>query len=224
MDYATEEQQVEAIKNWWKENAKSVIGGILIGLAVLFGGRAWLQQQGQHVANASMVFETMMQDMAQDKAKQAAESGAQLLGQYSDTPYAPMAALTMAKIKADEGDLATAKLHLRYAQDNAKKDEIKHVARLRLARVLLAEGNKDEALKELDSAEPGSFAVSYEELKGDIYVAKGEVDNARNAYTLALAAMPASDRGRKFLQMKLDDLGEVSDKGKPASPASAGAS
>jgi len=98
VDYATEEQQVEAIKNWWKENAKSVIGGILIGLAVLFGGRAWLQQQGQHVANASMVFETMMQDMAQDKAKQAAESGAQLLGQYSDTPYAPMAALTMAKI------------------------------------------------------------------------------------------------------------------------------
>jgi predicted negative regulator of RcsB-dependent stress response len=207
VEYTTEEQQVEAIKNWWKENAKSVIGGILIGLAVLFGGRAYLHQQDQHVANASMVFEGMMQNMAQNQPKQAAEKGAQLLGEYSDTPYAVMASLSMAKIKADEGDLTTAKLHLRYALDNAKKDEIKHVARLRLARVLLAEGNNDEALKLLDSADPGTFAASYQELKGDIYVAKGDIENARSAYTLALAAMGPGDRGRNNLQMKLDDLG-----------------
>ena len=115
----------------------------------------------------------------------------------------------MARIKADEGDLATAKLHLRYALDNAKQDEIKHVARLRLARVLHDEGKQDEALTLLNGVAPGTFEESYQELKGDIYVAKGDIEKARTAYTLALAAMSANERGRNFLQMKLDDLGKA---------------
>lgn len=209
MEYATEEQQVEAMRDWWQKNAKSVIGGVLIGLALLFGGRTWLHQQNVHVGNASLIFEAMMQDMQQNKPKQAASKGEQVLGQYSDTPYAVLASLTMARIKADEGDLATAKLHLRYALDNAKQDEIKHVARLRLARVLHDEGKQDEALTLLNGVAPGTFEESYQELKGDIYVAKGDIEKARTAYTLALAAMSANERGRNFLQMKLDDLGKA---------------
>jgi len=213
VEYETEEQQVEALREWWRKNGKSVIGGILIGAALLVGGRTWLVQHNAYVANASMVFESMMQDMQQNKPKQASSKGEELLGKYSDTPYAVLASLTMARVKADEGDLATAKLHLRYALDNAESDEIKHIARLRLARVLLAEGKQDEALGLLDSAKPGSFEQSYQELKGDIYVAKGDIDKARSAYTLALAAMDAGNRGRTFLQMKLDDLGKAA---KPA--------
>ena len=205
--YTTEDEQVEALKKWWKENGKSVIGGAIIGIGVLFGGRAYIEQGNQHVENASATFEGMMQELAQDKNKEAADFGAQLLGQYSDTPYAAMAAMTMAKIKVDEGDLTTAKTHLRYALEHVEKEDIKHVVRLRLARVLLAEKNTDEALKVLNSTEHGTFKSSYEELKGDIYVATGQVDQARNSYTIALAAMEPSSRARSFLEMKIDDLG-----------------
>lgn len=221
MQYETEEQQVEALKNWWKENAKSVIGGVIIGVGVLLGGRTYLQQEHQHVENASANFEAMMMNLDQNKSQQAADLGAQILGQYVDTPYAAMASLALAKIKLDEGDVATAKTHLRYALDHSEKEEIKHVVRLRLARLLLAEGKHDEALQTLNSVQPGVYKSAYEELKGDIYVAMGQVDQARNAYNVALAAMEPTSRNRNFLQMKIDDLGEVEISSQPKTESEA---
>ncbi|MEJ2181135.1 MAG: tetratricopeptide repeat protein [Gammaproteobacteria bacterium] len=137
-----------------------------------------------------------------------------MLGQYADTPYAGLAALTMAKIKTDKDDLATAKSHLRWAMDNVQQNEIKLEAQIRLARVLLAEQKYDEALQQINSINLPPYKVTVEELKGDIYVAKGNTENARTAYSLALAELDQSEsnvspRMRNFLQMKLDDLGEV---------------
>ena len=206
--YATDEEKVEALKAWWKQNGKSVIGGILIGVAVLYGGKTWLDQRHSHVETASMEYEAMMQDLKQDKKDQAAERGASILGQYSDTPYAELASLTLAKIKVDENDLVAAKANLRWAMDNAKQDEIKLIARLRLARVLNAEGNHDEAMKLIDIPNTGKFAASYAELKGDIYVAKGNNSEARTAYNLALQSLDPGSRDRHYLEMKLDDLGQ----------------
>ena len=206
--YATDEEKVEALKAWWKQNGKSVIGGILIGVAVLYGGKTWLDQRHSHVETASMEYEAMMQDLNQDKKDQAAERGASILGQYSDTPYAELASLTLAKIKVDENDLVAAKANLRWAMDNAKQDEIKLIARLRLARVLNAEGNHDEALKLINIPNTGKFAASYAELKGDIYVAKGNTSEARTAYNLALQSLDPGSRDRHYLEMKLDDLGQ----------------
>lgn len=207
--YATEEEQVEALKKWWKQNGKSVLGGVLIGLALLYGGKAWLTQRNSHAETASAQYEAMMQDLNQDKKDQAADRGAAILGQYSDTAYAELAALAMAKIKVDENDLVSAKSQLRWAVDNAKQDEVKRIAQLRLARVLTAEGNYDEALPLLDTPpDAGKFSAPYEELKGDIYVAKGDIPKARNAYNLALQALDAASRARHYIEMKLDDLGE----------------
>lgn len=219
MQYETEEQQVEALKKWWKDNAKSVIGGVLIGVGVLLGGRAYIQQSHLHVESASAAFEAMMSNMEQNKNKEAEEIGAQILGQYVDTPYATMASMALAKLKLDAGDIATAKTHLRYALDHSEKEEVKHVIRLRLARLLLTEGKHDEALQLLNSVEPGVFKSSYEELKGDIYVVMGKVDEARNAYNIAMASLEAGSKNRNFLQMKIDDLGEV-EISKPASSES----
>ena len=206
--YATDEEQVEALKSWWKQNGKSVLGGVLIGVAILYGGKIWLDQRYHHAEIASMQYEAMMQDLNQNKKDQAAETGASLLGQYSDTPYAELASLTMAKIKVDENDLVAAKAHLRWALDNAKQEEIKLIARLRLARVLSSENNYEEAMKLVDIPDSGKFAASYAELKGDIYVAKGDTTAARTAYNLALQALEPSSRARHYIEMKVDDLGE----------------
>ena len=123
--YTTEEEQVEAIKKWWKDNAKSIFGGVIIGLAVIYGGKTWFAQQNIHVEQASATFEAMMQDIQQDKNANASEKGSMLLGQFSDTPYATLAALSMAKIKTDENSLVAAKSHLRWALDHAEKNELK---------------------------------------------------------------------------------------------------
>ena len=206
--HLTEEEQVEAIKKWWKDNAKSVIGGILIGLAVIYGGRTWFEQKNNHVELASATYQSMIQDMQQSNSANAAEKASLLLGQYSDTPYSTLAALTMAKIKVDEDNPVGAKSHLRWALDHSDQADLKHIARLRLVRVLISEGNTEEAMALIESVDFGKYAASYQELKGDALVAKGQIDQAKGAYNLALQSLDPGSRLRSYIEIKLDNLGE----------------
>ncbi len=206
--YTTEEQQVEAIKKWWHDNKLSVIGGIVIGIAALWGGRTWIAGQDAHIEAASDVYQIMMSKMSNGALDEAAADGSALLGQFSDTPYAALASLALAKIKLEQGDMAAASSHLNWVLSNTEQDNIKNVARLRLAELKFAEGDTSGALAQLDSVTaPGSFEALYEQLRGDIYVTEGKADMARTAYIRALAAMDATAPGRRLLQVKLDDLG-----------------
>lgn len=212
--YTTEDEQIAAIKKWWKENWMSLLGGVLIGGAALIGGKYWLDSKSQHAEMASYEFEILIQALNANKPEQAAEKASLLLGQYVDTPYAGLASLAMAKIKVESDDLVAAKSHLRWAMDNATQDDVKLIAKIRMARVLLAEAKYDDALTTLEGIKSGAQKAGIEELKGDIYVAKGETDKARRAYNVALVALDSaaasvSSRARNFLQIKLDDLGET---------------
>jgi predicted negative regulator of RcsB-dependent stress response len=206
--YTTEEQQVEAIKKWWHENKLSVIGGVVIGVGALWGGRAWLDYQHNYAEAASATYQVMLEQLSQGKNEDAALQGAQLLGKFSDTAYASLAALAMAKIKQEAGDSAAASAHLNWALDNTKEDAVRHEARLRLAKIMFADKKYDDALKMLNGIDAGVYESTYEQLKGDIYVAKGQPESARTAYTRALASASPEERGRGLLQMKLDNLGQ----------------
>ena len=210
--YTTEEEQVEAIKKWWKENWLSLLGGVMIGIGILVGGKYYFDSRNFHAEAASMEYEAMMQALSQNKTMDAETRAATLLGEYADTPYAGFAALTMAKLKTDSDDLVAAKSHLRWAIDNVVQEELKNEALIRLARVYLAESNYDDALAQLQTVKSQSYKIIIEDLKGDIYLARGEKDKARAAYSMALTEMDistdnSSSRLRNFLQMKLDDLG-----------------
>jgi len=207
--YTTEEQQVEAIKKWWHENKMSLIGGVVIGIGALWGGRAWLDNQQNYTEAASSVYQQMLEQVSQGKNEDAAAQAAQLLGQFADTAYASLAALTMAKIKQEGGDAAAASAHLRWALDNSKDDIVRHEARLRLAKIMLADEKYDDALALLNGVDAGVYESSYEQLKGDIYLAKGQPESARSAFMRALASASPEERGRAVLQMKLDNLGQA---------------
>jgi predicted negative regulator of RcsB-dependent stress response len=206
--YTTEEQQVEAIKKWWHENKWSVIGGVVIGVSALWGGRAWLDSQNNYVEAASATYQLMLEQVSQGKNEDAALQGAQLLGEFSDTAYASLAALAMAKLKQEGGDNAAASAHLRWALDNTKDDAVRHEARLRLAKIMLADGKHDDALAMLNGIDAGMYESTYEQLKGDVYFSMGQPESARTAYTRALASASPEERGRGLLQMKLDNLGQ----------------
>lgn len=209
--YSTEEQQVEAIKKWWKENRWSIIGGVVIGIAVLAGGRAWLEGQHSYMESAYTEYQGMMKNMSAGKMDEAEKQGANVLGQYSDTPYAALAALALASIKLKDGDLVAAESHLRWALDNTKQESVKHEARLRLARLLLSDKKTSEAMSLLDVTDTGVYTAAYEQLKGDIYVKDGKYDLARTAYSRALQESPPTSPDRKNIRMKLDDLGTTSE-------------
>lgn len=206
--YTTEEQQVEAIKKWWHENKWSVIGGVVIGVGGLWGGRIWLDNQHHYSEAASATYQVMLEQVSQGNNEDAEQQGAQLLGQFSDTAYASLASLAMAKIKLEGGDAAAASAHLRWALDNTEEDAVRHAARTRLAKIMLNEKKYDDALSLLNATEVGVYESTYAQLKGDIYLAMGKPESARTEFTKALASASPAERGRGLLQMKLDNLGQ----------------
>ncbi|MDH5738535.1 MAG: tetratricopeptide repeat protein, partial [Gammaproteobacteria bacterium] len=85
------------------------------------------------------------------------------------------------------------------------EDAIAHVARQRLARVLLARGEADAALELVESEDAPGFQSAYSEIRGDIYVSQGKQMQARQAYQLAIENQPEG-ASNPILEMKLSDL------------------
>lgn len=202
MDHLNEDEQVEAIKNWWKANGGAIIAGIVIGLTAIFGWRYWNAYQDGLAEEASRRYDAAAAAFAGADALKAREHGQTLLEDFPDTPYAALAALLLARLAMDEGDTGKAVEHLRWVIEQAEQAEMKTIARLRLARVLLAENRLDEAEAELRQVADPAFAGEREELLGDLYAARGEPDKARQAYETASAASGAGP----MLQLKIDNL------------------
>ncbi|TKB51559.1 tetratricopeptide repeat protein [Ferrimonas sediminicola] len=197
--YSTEEQQVEAIKSFWKEYGNSIIGGAAIGLAALFGWNTFQEYRiGQQEA-ASEAFDATVQKAGERDALAAAVDELRL--SHGDSAYADLATLMLAKAAADAGDLTQAEQRLSDVAASIDAD-LKPLVDLRLARIQLALGKSDQALATLNLITPDSFAAQRDELKGDLLKQKGDLQGAREAYQAALNAGSRSPA----LQMKLDDL------------------
>ena len=205
-EFETEDQQVEDLKKWWKENGKAVIVGAVLGFGAIFGGRMYMDHQEKLRVEASIGFERMNMAVQQQQSGMALSQADQIVANYPGTVYASLASLAMARMHVDKGELAAAQNRLQWVMDHEEQEDIVHVARLRLARVLFADAKLDQALALLATMDVAAYESIYQELRGDIYLAKQQPDQARTAYTAALGALDEKD-DRQLLQMKLDDLG-----------------
>jgi len=203
--YETEEEQVAALKDWWKANGSSVISGVVMAVIIVGSWNFWQSYQRDKIDQASNFYEQLMQaDKANNKAS-VEKLSEKLNANFDSTAYAAYALLFQAKDKVEQKDLAAAKALLEQALTTSDDNEIKHVARTRLIRVLLAQGEYEQGLQviaDVNQAELGGFEAIYEELKGDLYVAMARIGEARTAYQAAVKA----GQGSPLLQFKLDDL------------------
>ncbi|MDH5734600.1 MAG: tetratricopeptide repeat protein [Gammaproteobacteria bacterium] len=207
MDFETEEQQIEALKKWWKDNGRTIIAGFVIGVSVIAGWRYYIDYQRNHAEYASSVYEKiLLATNNKDAIAQQQMDVNKLLAEYSDTPYASLAALIFAKSQFENGDVINAQQNLEWVMLNSKQAELKHLARTRMIRLMASMQKYDDALKLATVDYPESFAVIYEELKGDIYVFMQRFDDARAAYDKAILA--SSQQPSQWLRLKRDDLGE----------------
>lgn len=212
--HATEEQQIESFKKWWKDNASSIITGILLGLAILFGIKSWFAYQERTAEAASNIYTSMMNALNNGQESLVNEQAGVLISDYGSTPYAPLAALALAKVKLEQGELQAVHAQLQWALDHAGSDVIRHTARLRLARVMMAEDDLDGAEALAGRAgDEGGFASLYAEIRGDIRLARGDAAGARAQYERALATMTAESPGRQVLQLKYDSTTQAAKPG-----------
>jgi len=205
--YASDQEQVESIKRWWRANGKAILLGIVIGASIIVGWRMWSNHQATQAEMAAGQYEEVLNDMRRGDKAAALDRGARLVEQQRDTPYAALTALALAKIKMEDKDQQGARYYLQWVIDNAKQPALKDVARLRLARVMLSAGEAAAALDALKEVDMEAYGVPAQELKGDILVALNRIDEARSAYrsAIASAAGPGEDHDR--LQMKLSAIG-----------------
>lgn len=208
--YASEHEQVEALKKWGKENWKSIAAGVVIGLSVLLAVTVWRSYTRTQAEAASAEYQQLIGEVERSDAAGLAR-GARIVSQYSDTTYAVFASLAMARLEVDNGNNVAARKHLEWALQNTDSENIQHLVRLRLARVMLDQTEAKAALDLVAAIEPGSFMAEYEELKGDSYLKLNQVESARAAYRNALSAFdPEQAKNQELLQMKLHDLGAES--------------
>lgn len=199
----TDEERLEIIKKWWKENGSSIVTGVVLGLAVLFGSKAWFSYQESNAQTASNIYMTMIAALENGDAAAVAVKADMLVMEHGSSPYATLAALAMAKIKIEAGELNDAQAQLRWVLDNSKSGIFRDTARLRLARVLIAMEDIDAAEALLQEPASGdAFDPLYTEVKGDVNVARGDIGAAHSAYQQALAETADGSPGRHMLELK----------------------
>lgn len=210
MAYDLEEQeQIAALKAWWKDYGNLVIAGVAACALSVGGWQGWRYYQSSRAAAAVSLYEQLDRAEGAGDHKKVRDIAAELRERYGSTPYGAFAALTAARSSFDTGDLAGAKSNLQWVIDSVKEEEIRDVARLRLAGVLLDEKKFDEALKLLETKPVETMTALYADLRGDILLAQGKRAEARSAYQLAFDRSESGSPYRTTLQLKLDALGEA---------------
>lgn len=202
--YDTEEEQLEALKRWWKENGTSTIVGVGIGIVIIIGWNYWQEHKKSQANQVSAIYDQLLKAADSDQKESVDKLSKRLQEQYSGSNYAAYGALFQAKLKVQQGDLAGAKDILKKIADGKDK-ELSHIAKIRLVKLMLASGEYEQGLKvinDIDQAESGKFSDNYDELVGDLYVALDRIDEARTAYQKALKNGYQSP----LLQLKIDDL------------------
>lgn len=199
--YETEEQQVEAIKAFWKTNGTAIILGAVIGLGGLWGWRYYNDAQLENKAQASFAYNKIVESVSAGETQTNTQLQS-FISEHNGTGYAALAALIAAQQLVISDDLEAAQASLQDAINLAKSDAISDLAKLRLARVQAAREQFSVALTTLDSVINTSFKDQVEEIKGDIYLAQKDFDSAKIAYANVLT----NNENNREVAIKMSNL------------------
>jgi predicted negative regulator of RcsB-dependent stress response len=214
-----EQEQIDDLKAWWARYGGTITVALVLGALVVAGIQGWRWYTAKRAEDASVLY-TAVSDAARAKdAAKAKDAVSQITDRYAGTSYAPRAALLYAKMLYDAGDRNGAKAQLAWVVDHAAEDELKAIARFRLAQVQIDDKQYDAALATLDAKHPAPFDGMFADLRGDALAAAGRAADARSAYEMALAKLDAKSQYRNYVQVKHDALGAAPAAASAASPA-----
>jgi len=217
--YESDEEQIEALKRWWAENGNSLIIGIVIILVVLFGSRQWQSAQIEKAETASDLYESMLPPVALFQSESLDETGMAALessynalrNEHADTIYTRYGALLMAGVYAGQENYDQAAAELNWVLENPElgfmqsaEEELYLTARLRLARIKLAQGEPQQALDLVTSVDPLELGAGFAEVQGDAYSQLGQVEQSRSAYQRALNFAPEN---AGLIELKMRAIG-----------------
>lgn len=207
-EYLTDDEQLEAVKGWLATNGPGMLLAVALGAAVVFGYRFYESRINGHALEAAQLFDQMTGALQRNDRAGAERIAGEITAKFANSPYADQAEFALARLAIDDGRLAAAEAELRHVVDTTKDHELAKIARLRLARVLIAEGKPDQALATIgDPKKGGAFESLYDEARGDALFAKHDRAGAIAAYQRALAIADPRYGDNALLTLKIADLG-----------------
>ena len=218
MSALSDEEQLNSLKNNTKKYSSTVISGVLIALIAYSGWTYWQnKQQGEAQLQTAKVQQLMDQaatvDVKDDNAwNSLTKTADEIVKKYPDSVQAIQTQLMLAKLAFERNDYATAEKAL-IKVENTKVDDqgLIHVVKLRLAYSQLAQDKFDAALKSLSAVTDPAFKATADEARGDVYVAKNDIENAKKAYMSAWDGLLERQQERQILQIKLESVGVLVD-------------
>jgi len=204
-EYLNEKEQWERVLAWLREQGPWIVGGVALAVAIFSGWNYWQNRTQQRNLAAAARYDQVIEAFGRNDVNGGFRLADELVKAFPTTAYADQANLAVARIQVENKQLEPAAARLRQVLASTSDPELALVVRLRLARVELAQGNADQALKTLDAVNPGAFAARYAEVRGDVLLAKGDRDGALKAYREARSSGgTTTDVG--LLDLKIGEL------------------
>ena len=201
-----EDEQTEKIRHWWKKNGSAIIVGLVLGVGSVAGYQGWGVYQTRQAEAASDLYQEMLRSLENEALTRVRESADRLISKFGSTAYADAASLMLARLDVEAGQLEQAGHHLSRVIDHSKDSAMQHIARLRLVTLALDQGDLKWADQLLKIQPMGGFESRYDELRGDIFTARNDLKNARNAYQSALENAVVGSAAAQILERKLNSV------------------
>ena len=198
-----EEQEINQLKDWWKENGKTIIVAFILGVGGMFGWRYWQAHQAEQITQASAQYDALIYSAQQDEQAKKANIE-QFVQANSKTAYAVFALLDEAKKETEKQDFAAAEVNLNQALTQSQDEVLTSIVALRLSAVQFQLGQLDNALTTLNQVKGESFNARKAILTGDIQVAKGDKVAAKNSFEQAQQS--GTQLEQQMAKMKLNNL------------------
>ena len=217
-----EQEQLAELKAWWKQYGNLLINLLLGVMVAILAWQGWNYYQGKQAGESGLLYNALQAAIQKNDLQQIKVANGELVSKYGSSTYASLGALMTAKALVDSGDTKTARLQLTWVIEHAS-EELRDLARLRLAALMVDEKEFDAALKQLDGKSVAALEPRFAEMRGDVLVEQGKKKEAVDAYTLALSKLDGQDKAseqagakartqtsqvaHELIQMKLDSLG-----------------
>ena len=205
-DFYSEQEQWERVKQWLRENGLWLLAGVVIGVAALAGWRWWQERIELQALAASSKYSQVLEAFGRGDRTRGFTLIDELRQDHGSSPYADQADLLAARSLVETSELGKAVERLTRVMKDSRDEQLRLVARLRLARVQLAQGNPDIAMATLDGAAAGSFAARFDEVRGDVLYGKGDKPGALRAWRKALETDVDGSLDRPAVELKVADL------------------
>jgi len=203
-----QQEQIDAIKTWWERWGTLVTVIVVIAAVAATSLSGWRWYQARQIEGAAVLYLALQEGLQNGNPTRVREASGQLIENFPGTGYAVLAALVAARADVESGDRKAARTRLEWVIANARQDEFKDLARLRLAAVMIDDRDLLAASRVLDAARGRTFDPMFRDMRGDVLFAQGDAAAARNAYQSALDGLDAQSPYRSLVQLKLDALGD----------------